>query len=175
MLSSDELDPLGLEGTPASVLSEPDTPETKALLALWKSKCVDGRLPYRSDFSPSEMKDYLDHIYIIEALDGGADFQVRLVGTALEGLFGHDFTGVKFSDDRMKGAEWRLRLFRHVIDTKEAGIYRFLIGPSEQRQAMTENLMLPVLDRSDEHMVLLGLSVLIGRYDAAGNLVEVHR
>ena len=93
MLSSNELDPVGLEGVPATELDAPGTPETKALHALWLGKFDGKKLPSRSDFSPIEMKEYLGHIYIIEVIDDGADFLVRLAGTALTGMFGDDFTG----------------------------------------------------------------------------------
>jgi hypothetical protein len=172
MLSSNELDPVGLEGTPAAELEVPSTGQTEALLDLWKSKKKGDALPYRSDFSPLEMKDYLTNIYIIEVLDNGADFLVRLAGTGLTGKFGDDFTGAKYSDDRLKDASWRLDIFRSAYERKEPVIFRFLLGPADAPSLMTENLILPVLDKQDDRIILLCVSIEVGALDSFGRLVK---
>jgi len=184
MLSSNELDPVGLEGAPATELDAPGTPETKALHALWLGKFEGKELPCRSDFSPIEMKDYLDHIYIIEVIDGGADFLVRLAGTALTGMFGDDFTGAKFSDERLKEASWRLKIFRAAYNRLEPVVFRFQLGPEDAPRLMTENLILPVQDKTardktardkagGDHIILLCVSIVVGALDGMGRLVDV--
>lgn len=173
MLSLDQIDPVGLEGTPATQLDVPDTPETKAMLALWKEKMDGSDLPRRSDFSPLEMKNYLAYIYIIEVLDGGADFLVRLAGTALTGVFGEDFTGAKFSDPRLSGAAWRLAIFRKAFDTLKPVSFRFRLGPVNSPRLVTENLILPVRDKNDGCIILMCVSILVGELDKRGRMTAL--
>jgi len=161
MLSSNELAPVGLDGALAAKLSAPKTAHTAALLELWQSKSKDGLLPWRSDVSPCEMKDYLEYVYIIEVIDEGADFLVRLAGTALTGRFGYDFTGVKFSDERLKGAEWRLEIFKSAFETLAPVMYRYSLGSGDGPHITTENLILPVRDKDDDHIILLCVSILV--------------
>jgi len=174
MLSSNELDHVGLVGEVAIALDSPQTLQTRAMLELWKSKLCSRDVPFRSDFSPAEMKDYLDHIYIIEVIDGGADFLVRLAGTALTGTFGEDFTGIKFSDERLKEASWRLKVFRSAFNRLEPVMYRFRLGSATTMRVMTENLILPVRDKNDGHIILMCVSIIVGDLNDMGQLINAY-
>jgi len=172
MFSTHQLDPVSLEGQAAYECDGPDTEETKALFDLWASKSEGGELPCRTSFTPMEMKSYLDRIYIIEPIEEGRDYLVRLTGTALVAMFGVDFTGRKYSDASMKGAQWRLPIYVKVIETQRPVVFRFKLGPIEAPRLMTENVVLPVNDRKTGETLLLGLSVIVGTYDGNGDFVE---
>lgn len=172
MISSTVLNPVGLTGVLETALDAPCEEQTRTMLSLWESKLGNGKLPYRSDFTMAEMKDCLGHIYIIEAIDDGADFLVRLAGTALAEMFGEDFTGAKFSDDRLAAASWRLPIFRKALETSEPVMCRFLLGPDSASRVITENLMLPVYDKSEEKTILMCVSLPVGALSKSGQRLD---
>jgi len=61
---------------------------------LWKSKCIDGRLPGRRDIDPFEMKKHLPSVMIIDIENPGPRFRYRLVGTGEVEHRGKDPTGL---------------------------------------------------------------------------------
>ena len=63
------------------------------LAALWQSKCVDGRLPARADFSPEVLRPWLGHVIMLDVIDGGRDFRYRLIGTHITRTLNRDYTG----------------------------------------------------------------------------------
>ncbi|MBL4788215.1 MAG: PAS domain-containing protein [Kordiimonadaceae bacterium] len=172
MLSTQELEPISLEGQAAYECDAPETEETQALFDLWASKSDGSELPCRTSFTPMEMKSYLDRIYIIEPIDEGRDYLIRLTGTALVAMFGVDFTGRKYSDASMKGAQWRLPMYGKVAETQRPVIFRFKLGAIEAPRLMTENIILPVSDKKTGDILLLGLSVIVGTYNGNGDFVE---
>ena len=52
-------------------------------VALWRSWRTDGLLPGRNDFDVFEVRPWIGRILMMDVIDGGQDFQYRLVGTEL--------------------------------------------------------------------------------------------
>lgn len=69
------------------------------LVQLWQSRRgSDGALPARAAFTPEWLKPWLGNILLVEPLQGGADFVIRLYGTKVAEVFGCDMTGRRYSE-----------------------------------------------------------------------------
>jgi hypothetical protein len=153
-------EPVGAVGRPLKRLFSPTSKVTTQLYEIWlDKKCALG-LPLREQFSPMEMKDILPFVYMIDVLDDGADFRIRLLGTALVQLLGGDYTGLKLSAARDVDA-WRSDIYREVYETKQPIFYQFDLGDLGKRHMKTENVLLPLRDKNHEFTILLGASEII--------------
>ena len=66
--------------------------------AYWQEKCAGRRMPSRSDIDPSEIKQYLPHITLVDVVDDERRYVYRLVGTKEVELRGYDPTGRSVTD-----------------------------------------------------------------------------
>jgi hypothetical protein len=66
-------------------------------LDYWDSKRAGRRMPARRDIDPTEMSHLLPHVVLIDVQREPLDFRYRLMGTAVAGRLGHDYTGERFS------------------------------------------------------------------------------
>jgi hypothetical protein len=85
------------EDTALRLLDGPEHPGIAHLAAYWDRKRGARALADRADIDPTDIVPLLPHLVICEALDGGADFRVRLFGTALVELVGEERTGMRLS------------------------------------------------------------------------------
>ena len=97
-----------------------DDPVLGPTLAYWTQKRGSRSMPCKRDIDPVEFPTkLLPNIQIIEAIDGGARFRYRLVGTASVEAFGSYYTGrypdEMFSDDRLNFIQ---SIYRAVVTTK---------------------------------------------------------
>lgn len=68
----------------------------RALHAYWTGKRAGRPMPTRADVSPGDIVSHLPTIFLIDVTPPAVspvDFQIRLMGTALNDLFAGDFTG----------------------------------------------------------------------------------
>lgn len=84
-------------------------PTAKALLRLtdyWRKKSKSGALPMRESIDPTDLLVHLPWLFMADVLDGGADYQYRLVGTSIVSANYRDVTGRRFTElygaDRVK-------------------------------------------------------------------------
>ena len=63
------------------------------LRSYWESKRGNRAMPSRADISPSQLKEHLGWVMILEALPGQRDFRYRLIGTLVTQYFSSDSTG----------------------------------------------------------------------------------
>lgn len=75
------------------ILGEPAHPMIVSLVALWRTKCAEGQLPQRADFSMRDLKDHLPSLIFAEPVDGGADYLFRYCGSRMESRFGFRLQG----------------------------------------------------------------------------------
>lgn len=91
----------------------------KALLAYWRSKLRDGRLPARAQLDPAEMKTLLPFVYLIGVEEEPRRFRYRLIGTQIVRWSGGDATG-RHADDPFCG-EGRFALIELYQTVTRAG------------------------------------------------------
>ena len=68
----------------------------RALLAYWTAKRAGRPMPARADVSPADIVSHLPTVFLIDVAPPAVqptDFQVRLMGTALNEMFEADYTG----------------------------------------------------------------------------------
>ena len=70
----------------------------RRLHAYWLSKQVDKRLPSRQDLDPSDMRELLPHILLVDTAETLGEFRYRLYGTELCRGFEQDRTNLRFAE-----------------------------------------------------------------------------
>lgn len=73
------------------------SPKLKKLLAAWQTKCVDGHLPSRDDFTPRSLKSWLGNLALLEHVSENG-YRFRICGTNLINRFGCDVTNKTLRD-----------------------------------------------------------------------------
>lgn len=80
------------------LIERPEHPAIIELAAYLERLRDDREMPDRADIQPSEIARLLPNMIIAEAVNGGADFRIRLFGTALVTLLGEERTGKLLSE-----------------------------------------------------------------------------
>ena len=161
MLMHAKLNTTGLEGVVLRQLSVPTMPIATALYDLWLDLKGEDEMPARKRFKPGAMKDYLPHLYIVDILEGGRDYRLRLIGTALTDLVGRDMTGSLISE--VPETAWRRRVYDSVVEARAPLVYQSRLGNDGGRTVTTENVVLPALDRDGAFSELMCASEMMGR------------
>jgi hypothetical protein len=78
-------------------IAAPEAVELRAIYAWWDQLRGAAPFPRRADLSPQALKPFLSHIQLLEVIDGGRDFRVRIYGTHWVDLTGWDFTNCTLS------------------------------------------------------------------------------
>ena len=63
----------------------------------WKDKRGGRKMPSRKDIVPSEIKDHLGWVIMLDVLPGMEEFRYRLIGTRVTHYFNADSTGLTIS------------------------------------------------------------------------------
>jgi hypothetical protein len=86
----------------------------------WLGKRAGLRLPSRTELRPSELKAWLPHVLLADAINDGADFRYRLVGTRIAQDFSLPPTGRLMSDVLANYGEQAvretIRMYRRVVE-----------------------------------------------------------
>jgi hypothetical protein len=70
-----------------------DQPVLAFLKDYWEKKRGAHAMPSRADIKPSEMKEYLGWIMLVDVLPGADDFRYRMIGSRVTEYFLTDSTG----------------------------------------------------------------------------------
>lgn len=114
-----------MPGDPDSdVVDGPEHGAVRAFAELWASRRRDGRLPSRADLPVEDLAPWFGRIVIMDAVDGGADFVYRLVGSGIARILGRDMTGRRVSEGDYQGRrDHVLRSFRLPLE-RRAPVFR---------------------------------------------------
>jgi hypothetical protein len=82
------------EFAPASV----EHPVLADILAYWHARRGTRAMPTRAEISPTDLRDHLGWIVLVDVLPGFTDFRYRLIGTKVAHYFGADATGRTISE-----------------------------------------------------------------------------
>lgn len=80
------------------ILDVPEHPKIAALHAYLESKRRGRPFADRRDVNPAEIAALLPHLVVLDVVDGGNDFRVRIWGTALVDLMREERTGQLVSE-----------------------------------------------------------------------------
>lgn len=114
----------------------------------WRSKCVNDRLPSRSDIDPIEIPRLMSHAVMLDVKrEPELDFRYRLIGTYVAEHMHIDHTGSWFSEIEHKKAPSEIwKNCKHVVETGKAYLSGTpYIGP-HQGYLQAEDIFLPLAD-----------------------------
>ncbi|WP_162915088.1 PAS domain-containing protein [Desertibaculum subflavum] len=141
--------------------------EAGPLFDLWNAKRAGRAMPARRDLGPVELRPWLAQIMLLEVIEGGRDFRIRLLGTdAVQGV-GVDVTGRMLSE--IPAAPDLLVRFlaeyRAVVASARPGrALHDYVSPTSGRRIVFERLALPLSDDGTTVNMILALRRdLIGR------------
>lgn len=86
---TDRLPHVAAELNPAKL----DHPTLAFLRDYWEKKRGTRRMPSRADIRPSELKEHLGWVIMVDVLPGAKDFRYRLIGTLVTEYFLNESTG----------------------------------------------------------------------------------
>lgn len=72
-------------------------PTLSSIYEYWKKKRGDRKMPARKDIVPSEIREHLGWVLMLDVLPGMQEFRYRLVGTRVNQYFNVDSTGMTVS------------------------------------------------------------------------------
>ena len=90
------------------------------VFAYWSSLRRDGRLPGRADIKPQDLKRLLPTVSLIDVVREPLDYRLRLAGTGLYGVYGHEITGRTLREVYSREATdyWREELDKVVLGAR---------------------------------------------------------
>lgn len=89
------------------------------LIQLWEEKRGARAMPARADFSIVELRPWLGHIVLLEAIERGADFRYVLFGARLVQTFRFDLTGRRVSECIAEIGPLALQEYRDVYRSRQ--------------------------------------------------------
>ena len=93
----------------------------RAAVAYWSAIRGDRLFPSRNDLKPRDMGGLLPHMSLVKVIDGGADFEHRIVGDAVVRAFSVPVQNRRFSEIALQAPrliEVSFGLFRKVVETR---------------------------------------------------------
>lgn len=116
-----------------------------ALLAYWNDKRGARAMPTRGDIRPAEMRAHLPSLLLLDPIDGGADFRIRLFGSHLVDIFGVELTGRRVGalKPEVVAAKW-LDLARACFGAAAPVAARTRMAAGERFHMVYEVLFLPL-------------------------------
>jgi len=80
------------------IVDEPGAPMLPDLVAYWDAKRAARLAPPRAAIDPLDIPKHLQHLFMLDVVDSGRDFRLRLIGTEIVRGLGRDSTGQYFSE-----------------------------------------------------------------------------
>jgi hypothetical protein len=117
-------------------LVSPETLDSKAVsLAVhyWEKLRGSRCFPAREDIAPRDMATFLRNIVLIRVVDGGRDYEYRIVGDACVQAFGSNFQGVRLTEVEAADANYGLATraaYEHVRTMGRPFALRGWVAPS---------------------------------------------
>lgn len=138
------------------------------LFAYWASLREGPRLPGRRHLDPAGIKRLLPTVSLIDVLPearktGALEFRMRLAGTGLYGVYGHEITGKRLSDIYNSSAAdyWCTELSKVVSERRPAvGVHNLAWRGASHLSILW--LRLPLASDGDEVDMILGLDAVVG-------------
>lgn len=131
--------------------------------ALWQATAGARRFPARVEFTPRILRDYLRNLALVRVLDGGKDFEFRIVGDAIVSAQGGMMQGHTCSelDVVLPGYGMVLgAVFRRVCETKAPLALRgAYVRRADDMAILHESLVLPLGadETAVDHILVLGV------------------
>jgi hypothetical protein len=118
----------------------------------WDLARGERMFPSRTEMTPQRMRRFLRNVFLLRVIDGGRDYQYRVVGEAQIQAFGWDCAGqsVDELDAVVPGMTAVMRpLFDKIVKTKAPLAFEGYLSRSARHDLQHETLFLP-LGASDD-------------------------
>jgi len=147
-------------------LDELENDIVRAGVNYWRALRSGRSFPPRSHLSPRDMAGILRNIVLVRIIDGGRDYEFRIVGDAHVQGYGIDFNRMRNSDiERIAPQHGTLMrvLYEHVRNTGEPLAFRGWVG-REVKDALFvyhESAFLPLGEQADavDHILVVSIYV----------------
>jgi len=134
--------------------------------AYWRMLRADRAMPARSQLSPRDMRGILRNVVLLRVLDGGRDYEYRIVGEQFVWAYGFQFRDMRLTQieavDNEHGARMR-KLYEHVRTGAEPLAIRGWVGPEahDTRFVYYETLLAPLADDGEivDHILVVSFHV----------------
>jgi len=136
-------------------------PRAREFLNYWTAHCADGEPPHRADIDPPiDIPRLVPEIYLVNVVDRGRDYVVRLIGTRLAARYGSDATGRSLGE--LTAGAYRSMIFgllRAVLDTRRPvySITNYL--QPDRNHLIVERLMVPLLGDENDVSIIMVMQV----------------
>lgn len=127
----------------------------------WRSKCRGDCLPTRADIIPNEIKRILPYISMIDVVDHGKDFRVRLIGSEMQRYIGRNCTDEFISTDMGFKRDIYEPWFRSLVNQKSVLAGTINSNSEDTELAFDRELISMPLMNTDQSEVTLILNVMV--------------
>lgn len=123
----------------------------------WLGKHRDGRLPAKADIDPVEIPDLLMDIFLVDVVDGGADFVFKLAGSQVEEIYDGSLRGKSlFSMQDSTEITPVVQQYLDVVTQREPRYRDGDLRVFGKDRWLTRRLLLPLSSDGESVDVLLG-------------------
>lgn len=144
LAESRALDAYAAAATRFEPLPEPGDGSAAALLAYWRHKRGDRRMPARQDIRPAEMRHHLPSLVLLDTLDSATDFRIRLFGSHLVDTYGRELTGCSVSALQPDASAKWLKLIAECVHRAAPVTARTRMATDSRFHLVYETLLLPL-------------------------------
>lgn len=141
---------------------------------VWQALAGDRRYPARADISPRILKPILRNTTLVRVLDGGIDYDFRIVGDAYVMAHGVSFQGKRWSEIAALAPGFQKTIkpiYDRVVREREAVALRGWIerGNGSNGHVFCEYLCLPLGESNEvvDHILTIGVYIRQGGIDPA--------
>jgi hypothetical protein len=134
------------------------------LLDHWQSLPRQPDIPHQRDIDPVSLRPALGYIMLLDAVEGGRDFHVRLYGSTIAEISGFDLTGKRLSEHRASAytTEFAIAASRAALNRRQP-LYTTRRPVAADFTSQWPRLALPFADDQERATRLLVGTVALGR------------
>jgi hypothetical protein len=140
-------------------------PRIRDVATYWETKRQGRRAPARRDLDPPfEIRRHLAHLFMLDVVEPGPRFRIRLVGTEVTRAVGGDHTG-RFLDD-VSPADHYAELRQEIEDVVQNFVLRYKVsdmGWQGRRFVRYHRLMMPLSNDQERVNIVFGVGYAIER------------
>lgn len=141
-------------------------PGQREIYDYWLSKTGPAQMPSRNDIKPSEVVRLLPNVSLIDVHENPSRFSVRLAGTQLREIFGHEITGL-FVDEIVcdTNKDYWHNTCLNIVETgiPDQGVIR---GPQHDKDHLVQFwLRLPLSTGGNKTGMILGYDAWVPAID----------
>jgi PAS domain len=150
-------------------LDEAESATVRQVAEYWRSLKAARRFPSRADLAPRDLKRLLRHISLLRVVEGGTDYEFRILGDVQVQAYGETFVNMKLSEVAVRHPRFAagLKIFYDGVRMgRDAFGYRGWIGRDmpDTKYGYHEIAFFPLGPSEDvvDHILVAGVYVLRG-------------